>query len=245
MLESKFKVIQDAFTHAIRAENFEAVSGVEDRRLNIYRELFYNNIESFISGTFPVLKECTPSDKWHKIVRRFFIEHEAKSPYFLEISEEFLDFLAADTEITLELPAYAYALAHWEWMELFADAYIETQDNACSVINFEHDILTTIECAWLQAYEYAVHKIEVEAEVEQAPTFLLIYRDIEDEVGFIELNPLSYLLFEALQNNTQLTIESIVQEIAASHAMPLQQLLAGAYETISQWADLKLIKQVS
>lgn len=245
MLESKFKVIQDAFTHAIRAENFEAVSGVEDRRLNIYRELFYNNIESFISGTFPVLKECTPSDKWHKIVRRFFIEHEAKSPYFLEISEEFLDFLAADTENTLELPAYAYALAHWEWMELFADAYIETQDNAYSEINLERDILTTIECAWLQAYEYAVHKIEAKENIEAVPTFLLIYRDINEEVGFIELNPLSYLLFEALQNNSQLSIENIVKDIATTHAMPLEQLLTGAFETISQWADLKLIKQVS
>jgi hypothetical protein len=245
MPKTNFNNIQDELTQAIRSKTFQSLSGVEDRRLNIYRELFYNNIESFISGTFPVLKECTSLDKWQKIVRCFFIEHEAKSPYFLEISEEFLIFLAADTENTLELPAYAYALAHWEWMELFADAYIETQDNVCSVINLERDILTTIECAWLQAYEYAVHKIEVESGIEQAPTFLLIYRDMKDEVGFIELNPLSYLLFEALQNNTQLTVENIVQEIATSHAMPLQQLLAGAYETISQWADLKLIKQVS
>ena len=245
MSESEFKDIQDVFTHAIRAEKFEAVSGVEDRRLNIYRELFYNNVENFISGTFPVLKECTPSDKWHKIVRRFFIEHESTSPYFLEISEEFLNFLAADTQNTLELPAYAYALAHWEWMELFADAYIETQNNTYSAINLENDILTSVECAWLQAYEYAVHKIDAHEHIEQVPTFLLIYRDAHQEVGFIELNPLSYLLFEALQNNKELTIKDMVQGIATTHAMSLEQLLGGAYETISQWADLKLIKQVN
>ena len=245
MPEAEFNNLQDEFTQAIRSEKFQHLSGVEDRRLNIYRELFYNNIESFISGTFPILKECTPLDKWHKIVRRFFIEHESKSPYFLEISEEFLNYLSADTQNTLELPAYAYALAHWEWMELFADAYVAKQASHFSEIDLQNDILTTVECAWLQAYEYAVHKIEAQQSIEPAPTFLLIYRDANEEVGFIELNPLSYLLFEALQTNTQSNIEQIVQEIATNHGVPLQQLLAGAFETINQWADLKLIQQVN
>ena len=58
MSSHDFKEIQDVFTQRVRSSEFSSLDGVEDRRLNIYRELFYNNIESFISGTFPVLKDC-------------------------------------------------------------------------------------------------------------------------------------------------------------------------------------------
>lgn len=243
MSSHDFKEIQDVFTQRVRSSEFSSLDGVEDRRLNIYRELFYNNIESFISGTFPVLKDCVSQAVWQTMVRRFFVEHISQSPYFLEISEEFLEYLAEDKENTLALPRYAYSLAHWEWMELFADAYVESEPHQLSTVHLDVDVLTTVECAWLQAYEYAVHKIESNNNVAQAPTFLLIYRDMSQQVGFVELNPLSYLLFEALQSNTDLTIQQIVQEIATAHHMPLQQLLSGAYETVSNWIDLQLIRK--
>jgi hypothetical protein len=238
-----FKEIQDTFTQRIRSADVTSLEGVEDRRLNIYRELFYNNVESFISGTFPVLKGCVSQKTWQTMVRRFFVEHISQSPYFLEISEEFLEYLAKDKENTLALPSYAYSLAHWEWMELFADAYVESNCHQLSMVNLDTDVLATVECAWLQAYEYAVHKIESDDNISQAPTFLLIYRDASQEVEFVELNPLSYILFEALQNNTRFTIQQIVQEIATAHNMPLQQLLPGAYETVSNWVDLQLIRK--
>jgi hypothetical protein len=244
MSKSDFQNEQDIFTTHIRSAQHHTIEGIEDRRLNIYRELFYNNIESFVSGTFPILKECISHDEWHQMVRSFFIQHKCKSPYFLEISEEFLHFLQADTENTLSLPVYAYSLAHWEWMELFADTYVEGQHNERLVINLDVDIVTTVECSWLQAYEYAVHKIKPGDEVFKVPAFLLVYRDATQKVGFVELNSLSYLLFEAVQNNTELTIQGIVQEIATVHNMPLDQLLLGAYETISNWIDLQLIKKI-
>ena len=35
---------------------------VESRRMKIYTELFFNNVEDFIANTYPVLKEITPED---------------------------------------------------------------------------------------------------------------------------------------------------------------------------------------
>ena len=123
MSEQNFKQIQQSFTYAIRADEQGTVEGIESRRLAVYRELFFNNVESFISGTFPVLQECLDSDTWQNMVRMFFKQHKCESPYFLEISEEFLQFLSEADLSQLGLPDYAYQLAHWEWMELFADAY--------------------------------------------------------------------------------------------------------------------------
>ncbi|MFY0700435.1 MAG: putative DNA-binding domain-containing protein [Bermanella sp.] len=242
MSDQGFKEVQQAFTSSIRAPEPHSTLGVEDRRLNVYRELFYNNIESFISGTFPVLKSYLSDTQWHGLVRTFFLKHESETPYFLEISEEFLHFLQSDHDDAKQLPDFAYSLAHWEWLELFADAYVETQGPLHPCVDLENEILTTSQCAWLQAYEYPVHQIMPGEPVSPAPTFLLIYRDAQLSVGFIELNPLSYLLFEALQNNTHQHIEQIVEGMATAHNMPLNQLLPAALETISSWVDLQLIK---
>jgi hypothetical protein len=245
MPDQDFKTLQQTLTSHIRSQDAVSISGVEDRRLNIYRELFYNNIESFVSGTFPVLKECLSAGTWDRLVRAFFMRHQCDTPYFLEISEEFLQFLQEHTDPSIALPDYAYSLAHWEWMELFADAFVEKQMPAKCSIDLQADVLTTEECAWLQAYEYPVHAIEPGEEVEPKATFLLIYRDTHMSVCFIELTPLSYLLFESLQNNSNQTIEQMVQNIAASHNMPVAQLLPGALDTIGSWVDLKLIKSLS
>ncbi|GAA6135298.1 DUF2063 domain-containing protein [Oceaniserpentilla sp. 4NH20-0058] len=244
MPETNYKDTQQEFTDAIRSPEQGSIDGIEERRLAVYRELFINNVESFITGTFPVLKECLNQKTWSNMVRRFFVEHKCTSPYFLEISEEFLEFLGEDEGNTLDLPDYAYSLAHWEWMELFADAYVEQKPFILTPINLDHDCLTTVECAWLQAYEFPVHTIGANQTVEQAPTFLLVYRDQSQEVNFIELNPLSYLLFQALQNNQLNTIKGLVHDISQANGIPAEQLMTGAMEIIGHWADLQLIQKV-
>lgn len=242
-----FQEIQQTLTDHIRDESMESIPGIEDRRLAVYRDLFFNNIESFIAGTFPVLKECVVEQDWQALVRRFFIKHSAQTPYFLEISEEFLNFLEEDNQAQSLLPEFAFSLAHWEWMELFADAYVESSLNKGEDLEgFDPltGVLTAIECAWLQAYEYPVHTITSGQVIAKAPTFLLVYRNTDDEVKFIELNALSYLLFDALKQNQSKTVTQIVSELAQQHQMPSDQLMAGAIEIIANWNQLQLLKMV-
>ena len=52
-----FIEIQNEFMAHIREpQKNKKPSGIEDRRMAIYRDLFFNNIEGFISSGFPVLK---------------------------------------------------------------------------------------------------------------------------------------------------------------------------------------------
>ncbi len=90
-----FQVSQHTLVAHLRNPNKNrAPEGIEDRRLNIYRELIYNNIENFIASGFPVLKDVMSEANWHAMVRDFIECHESHSPYFLEISQEFLKYLA-------------------------------------------------------------------------------------------------------------------------------------------------------
>ena len=50
------KQLYEFAAHIRDPENKPAPENIEDRRMGIYRDLFFNNIEGFLSGTFPVLK---------------------------------------------------------------------------------------------------------------------------------------------------------------------------------------------
>lgn len=239
-----FLITQKQFSDNIRdPDNCPPISGIEARRLKIYQELFFNNVEGFASGAFPVLKELLSEKDWLFLVREFFHTHPCETPYFLEISEEFLSFLAeADCEF---LPEFSYQLAHWEWMELHADI-TPTQDVADTIDSVQFsDVLTTVDCAWCQAYEYPVHKISSEyIPEEQAPSFLMVYRDQDLNVAFNELNPLSFILFEHLQQNESMSLQDILKTIAQSHGMDENMVLNGGLEIIEQWGVIGVLKPI-
>ena len=59
----------------------------------IYRNLFFNNLRSLLSKTFPVIRKIHSDEHWDRFIRQFMQNHQAKTPYFLELPEEFLNFL--------------------------------------------------------------------------------------------------------------------------------------------------------
>ena len=96
-------------------------AGVEARRLKIYEELVYNNIENFINTGVPVLRSLYEKEDWRELVRAFMQQHRCHSPYFLEISQEFLQFLMQDHVRRPCDPPFMTELAHYEWVELALD----------------------------------------------------------------------------------------------------------------------------
>lgn len=237
-----FQKTQQLFSDAIRDPQ-QSVIDIEVRRLKIYQDLFFNNIESFIAGSFPVLKEIINEEDWRILVRDFFIHHSCDSPYFLKISEEFLTYL--ETARFEFLPEFTQQLAHWEWMELFADVYVDEQQLLPeATLDFNTGIYQTINTAWAQVYEYPVHKISQDYQsVEKAPVFLLIHRNADFQVGFIELNPLSYLLFLSLIDNQQKTLTQLLLVLAHEHGMDPEVVLTGGQAILSQWCEHGLITE--
>jgi len=84
---------------------------VEDRRMNIYRELFYNNVEDFMASNFPVIREMTDDDRWHSMIRDYFARHLAHTPYFPRMPEEFVRYLQTERSDTEGDPAFLVELA--------------------------------------------------------------------------------------------------------------------------------------
>ena len=222
MTDQAFKKIQYAFTAHLRdPENNPAPEGIEDRRMGIYRDLLYNNIDGFLSGGFPVIRSLYNDENWHRMVRDFFAHHQSRSPYFLEIGQEFLAYLQEEREPQAEDPAGLQELAHYEWVELALNISDESIDMDGVEPNGDllagHPVLSPV--AWPLAYRFPVHKMGSEclpAEPEQ-PTYLIVYRNRNDEVKFMELNPVTARLINLLEEDESLSglqaLEQIIKEM--------------------------------
>ncbi len=215
-----FKKVQYEFTAHLRdPETVSAPSDIEDRRMEIYRGLLYRNIENFISSAFPVLHRLYTDDNWHKLVKHFFAHHRSRSPYFRDIPREFLDYLHNERESQPEDPVFINELAYYEWIEAYL-AYAEFDENM-SNIDPEGDLMQNVPVlsplTELRGYNFPVHKIKPGFEPRQAskqPVFLMVYRNSQDKIGFMELNPLTVTLIEHIGSNHTKTGKQLLKEIA-------------------------------
>jgi hypothetical protein len=218
----EFQKKQFAFAAHIRdPEHVPAPEGVEDRRMAIYRELFFNNLRNLLSNMFPVLKKLHSEDKWHELIRQFMQRHRAETPYFLQLPQEFLDFL--QNEYTLQDDDFPFLLelAHYEYIELALS--IAEEENDFEGVDPDGDLLNNVPVrsalAWVYAYQYPVHRISAEyipTEPADQPVFLAVYRRANDKVGFLELNPVTAKLLEELgENSAQRSGETILRSLAA------------------------------
>lgn len=176
-----------------------APPGIEDRRLAVYRDLFFNNIEGLLAGNFPVIRKTLGDDAWTALVRRFYADHRSQTPLFPEIAREFIRYLESRDDDAL--PPWLRELAHYEWVELA----LQIADDAVPVHVADGDLLAGIPVlspfAWALAYQWPVHRIGPDFGPDQPPTeptLLLVRRDAACQVRFAAISPLVYRLIERL-----------------------------------------------
>jgi hypothetical protein len=228
-----FAAKQREFVAYIRdPENNPPPTDVKLPRVAMYRELMFNNIDNFLSSNFPVLRQLLDEARWFALVQDFFANHTSTSPYFSEIPEEFLAYLQNERDNPDDLP-FMLELAHYEWVEMAVS--IAKEEQAAYVPNREDLLARPVRLsplAWPLAYQYPVHKIAPTfqpAEPPAQPTFLVVYRNQDDDVLFLEITAMTYRLLEMLQEQEALLAADCLRQIAteSQHPQPEQMLEAG------------------
>ncbi len=242
---SSLHAIQNQFADHLRNPDTNApVVGLEDRRLNIYRELFFNNVLGFLASGFPVLKSLFEEDRWKQLARTFFSEHECRSPYFVDISKEFVEFLSNEYERLGDEPVFMEELAHYEWIEL-----------AISIRKQEHEVIpwdgqsaleniALSELAELLSYQFPVHQISPEYQPEESEeaTYFVVHRNSDDEVNFTEINAITAHLLSVVHQNENIDIDTLVQSMCeAMPQVPQEQVQAGAKQILVQMLNAQIL----
>ncbi|MCO7223608.1 DUF2063 domain-containing protein [Pleionea sp. CnH1-48] len=218
-----FQQAQYEFAAHIRdPEQKDKPQDVEERRMEVYRNLFYSNVEGFIKSGFPVLHSLLEEDEWNHLVRTFFASHQAKTPYFAEISKEFVSFLEDNRlELYKQYP-FLPELAHYEWVELAL--YIDTHEIDEIELVDSNDILNHklafSPVAWPLAYEFDVHHISEDyspTEAPAQPSFYVVYRDREDDIEFLEINAVTFQLIQLIkefpEDKTSMILERLCSQL--------------------------------
>jgi hypothetical protein len=229
----EFQQMQHAFAAYLRdPEGFPVPEGIPANRGNIYRDLLYNNIESFIAAGFPVLKSLLSQETWARMIRNFYATHRCQSPLFTDISKEFLDYLQRSHQPESH-PPFILELAHYEWIELALSVAEpeppECQENSDFQWLEAHVQLSPV--ALPLAYRYPVHTIgpsHQPAEAPASPTFLVVYRNREDQIKFMEATPVVYRLLELLTSCPDLSLGQLLHQIADELRLPANEAFVTA-----------------
>jgi hypothetical protein len=238
-----FRSLQFEFTAHMRdPERNRAPAGIEDRRLGIYRDLLYRNVEGFLANSFPVLRSIIDDGSWHAMIRRYYSRHQARTPLFPKMPQEFLRYLS-DASPPEEGPAFLRELAHYEWLELdvsldkreITDARVDVQADCLDGIPVLNPILRA------HAYRFPVHRISPTfqpAEPLEEPTYLLVFRDREDKVGYMQVNPMTARLVDLIARRAEQPGRKLLEQIADEMTHPDPAVvIAGGTEIMDELCE--------
>ncbi|TXI20056.1 MAG: DUF2063 domain-containing protein [Nitrosomonas sp.] len=243
-----FVRLQYSFAAHIRnPEKNPCPEAIENRRMKIYRELLYNNVEDFMASTYPVLRQITPDDRWHSMIRDYFANHLSHTPLFTEMPREFLKYLEHERRPQPDDPPFLLELAHYEWVEL-ALSILDEKVNE-TTINSDGDLLdgnlVISPLAWALNYRFPVHKIGPDFQPKDTggtQTHLVVYRDAGFDIHFIEINAITARLLHLITTNPDKTGRTLLQQISIelNHSRP-DIVMDGGMEILNNLIRRKVI----
>jgi hypothetical protein len=243
---SEFQRVQREFTQFIRDPDRRAApQGIESRRMRIYRDLFFNNINSFLSNGFPVCRSIYSDVDWDAMVRDFMIKHQCVSPYFLKIAEEFLEYLQSH-RLGIDIdPPFLYELAHYEWVELALDV---TEGVLPAAVDLAGDVLNShfrlSPLAWSLAYQFPVHLISADNRPQKTDgeaTCIVVYRNRADSVEFLEINAVTARLLALFDEAPFTSAGALLRVIAGELQMEVESVYHFGTELVIQLVSIDIL----
>jgi uncharacterized protein len=217
---SELQAFQTAFGRRIRAGSRAPLpTGVPRQRMDVYEELLFNNLRSFVDRCFPVARACLGEARWTRLCRAFFRDWPCRTSWFREIPREFVDYL--ESACRQPLPRWFVELARYEWAELAVDV-MDVCPPACDAAGDSFDGVPVLNPALLSlGFQWPVHRIGPDCRPRRpAPVHLLVYRDRTDEVRFMEVSPATAGLLAVLGEGAGTGREAIVRLGASLACQP-------------------------
>lgn len=222
------KFQHDLAVHLRDPHHTRRPTGVPKRRMAVYNELLFNNICGFVDSCFPLCHALLGSPRWRRLCRTFYRDWPSHTPWFREIPGEFVRYLN-EYAIAQPLPVWLADLAHYEWAELAVDvmdaplpAHDPQGDMMAQPVQLNPARVDVVS-AW------PVHRIGPDWQPPKSrpaqPTCLVVFRDAQQEVQFVEINAVTARVLSVLGEG--LTGQQAFAQLASEMAHPDPQALQG------------------
>jgi len=240
--------LQQRFAGHLRdPDNNPPPEGIEERRLAIYRRLFFNNLSNLFARNFPVIRKLFGDDAWRALIRAFMVNHRSHTPMFTEIGSEFVAFLVERRDHAIDQRPWLPDLAHWEYLETCVrlDAAelpppIDTPAPEPERLLPQRLLInTTLKIA---QYQWPVQRISPDFQPEAPePTLLAVYRRSNDRVAFMQINSMTAMLLQALDGDDAPPLQAVLDDLATRIDQPAETIVQAALPLLATLVERELI----
>lgn len=204
-----FQATQQQFCNWIRFPQSELPKALHAERMQIYRDLLFNNVCSFINLVYPITRALLPAIQWQKLLTEFFQQAQCESPFYNDISLQFREYLTDCQHPSLHEYPWLAELLQFEWLELYLDT-VQIEKKRLTRQS-EWQLNTQV---WVLVYQYPVYQWSssmIIAEAEPMPSAILVWRNDQDNICVESLSVLFAVVIEQL--NQQELVEQDIRSL--------------------------------
>jgi len=203
-----YQRIQRQFADYIRDPEHNSVPpGIEQRRMDIYKRLFFNNLASFCAKSFKSFRPFVDDDTWATLIRGFMREQSCSSPYFKDIPIAFLEYLENSNQECTEYP-FMSEMCHLDAMRMQLRLAPDAPQCANLDISADATCVQLSSTVRLLSYQWPVHKLTPStwnSEQPSQPTWLIAFRDRNDQVEVLGTNAHTFRMLESVEHPVTLS----------------------------------------
>lgn len=211
----EYQNIQRQFANYIRDPATNSVpAGVERRRMDIYKRLFFNNISSFCTKSFKSFRPFLDDTEWNSLIRDFMREHSCTSPYFKDIPIAFVDYLSGSKKTSAQYP-FMQEMCHLDAIRMQLRLAPDAPECKGLEISNETTGLRLSPSVRLLSYEWPVHKLTPSnwsGAKPKKPTWLVAFRDRSERVDVLVINAHTFRMLEIL--NDPMTLSTLAVQLS-------------------------------
>lgn len=200
-----FQATQQQFCNWIRFPETELPKTFSAQRMQIYRDLLFNNVCSFIDLVYPIAGAMLPKLQWQKLLAEFFRNEKCQSPFYNDISLQFREYLIDCNHPSLQEYPWLVELLQFEWLELYLDT-VEIEKTTVTQQS-EWQLTTQV---WVLVYQYPVYEwlsTMTISQVESMPSAIMVWRNDQHNICVERLSPLFAMLIEQINQKELLEID--------------------------------------